>query len=120
MAKFEEKSTIYPGPRKVIKLDISEIGFEALIKGTNVERVWIEPEHIIGLFSLHADGTAGETRDNGVKPATDVLVQAANDFNDVFSEYEDQIPEPVIEAFNAMVERWMNYQGEEIDDDDRD
>jgi hypothetical protein len=82
-----------------------------LDEGQTCERIRLE-QNDDGSYTLVTDGgTAGESRASGVKPSIDYLVEILNTFGDVFDEYVGEIPDPVIAAWEKVLDDWNDYHG---------
>jgi hypothetical protein len=110
-ARLQQKRTEYPGERTLITLDVSQVGLDALLAGSDVDRVWLEPNDD-GTYSLRADSLLRDTKAHGVKPAITFLIELLNEFGDVLDAHEAKTPEEVNRAFEHLTERWNNYSGE--------
>lgn len=105
----ERHETEYPGRRSTVALDVSTVGLQTLLEGTDVKRVWLTANDD-GSYTLHADSSIGETRRKGVKPYIDVLTDAMNDFAAVLEAHD--VPDEVEQAWDAAVDRAESYKGE--------
>lgn len=109
--KFEAKATKTPGPEVELSLRIAEMSLPMLLEGQPAEEVKLV-KNVDGTYGLTGTTTIGTTRESGVKPAIDVLVDALNEFADVLDQHDADIPQPVAEAWDAIAERWTAYRGE--------
>lgn len=109
-SKIQAHETPTPGPRSEITVTLGDASLPQLLEGVNVERMWLTEEEP-GVYGLHATRTVGESRKDDVaaKPAIDVLVALLNEFVAVLDKHEDEVPKPIAEAFDHLVDRWNEY-----------
>lgn len=103
--RFTAHETPTPGPKAEVRLRLGEASLPELLEGVDVERMWLTDEG--GAYELHANRRLGEARKDGTaKPGVDVLVSLLNEFVAVLDDHEDDMPRPVVEAWDALMSRW--------------
>lgn len=107
-APIEAHETPTPGPKVYVTLRLGEPSLSELLEGAKVERMWLTEEEP-GIYELHANRTLGEARKGDVKPSIDTLVELLNGFVGVLDSYEDEIPQPVGEAWDRLIDQWNAY-----------
>lgn len=111
MARFDDRHTETPGPRTKIMLELADHSLANLLEGEDVERIWLEG-HEDGSYSLRATGRVGVTRDAGVKPYVDIVVECANDLADAIDKHRTECPPEVVAVLDRVDARIENYIGE--------
>jgi hypothetical protein len=102
--KLTERESATPGPRTVVRLDVSEASLPVLLEGINAARCWLVDEGD-GLYSFHATQTFGESRKQPGKPAKDLLVELLNEFAEGLHSDED-VPDRLLDKWAEVVERY--------------
>lgn len=110
--KLVRRETDVPGPRTIVRLDVSEYSLPVLIEGVKVDRCWLAEEGD-GLYSFHATQMMSEVRRQPGKASADILVELVNEFADALD--AEDVPQRLRDQWGQMLDRYKQQTAKPTD-----